>query len=197
MESAREDRRVRRTRARLRQALTTLLASKDIKDITVKEIADLADVNRGTFYCHYRDIYDMLTQVENALFEELGDLMNAYTASDLRSGLAPILADAFRFVKDNGDFCAALLSSRTDSAFFQRLYAVVFERCMEEWGELYGLRDDPLRELKMNFIVSGVVGMIRTWLAAGLKQTPEEMAALAERMICQGIWPADGATVTD
>ena len=187
MEHIREDRRVRRTKARLRQALTTLLAQKDIKDITVKEITELADVNRGTFYGHYRDIFDMLAQVENDLFQELGEVMDAYTASDLRAGLAPILEDAFRFVKDNGDFCAALLSSRMDSAFFQRIYTVVYEKCMQEWGVLYGLDRDPLRDYKMNFIVAGVVGLIRAWMSAGLEQTPAEMAVLAEGLICRGI----------
>ena len=54
------DRRVRRTRAQLRQALTALLREKDLKDITVRELTDRADVNRGTFYSHYQDVYDMV-----------------------------------------------------------------------------------------------------------------------------------------
>ena len=187
MRQDREDRRVRKTKARLRQALSTLMAQKDIKDITVKEIAELADVNRGTFYCHYRDIYDMIAQVENSLFEELGELMDAYTTSDLRAGLTPILVDIFTFVQENADVCRALLSNRTDGSFFQRLYTVVYEKCMEEWGELYGLRTDPLRDYYMNFLVSGVLGLIQVWVSGGVYQTAEEMAALAERLIRFGI----------
>ena len=74
-----EDRRVRRTRERLRQALTQLLLEKDVRDITVRELTDLADVNRGTFYTHYRDIYDLLEQTENALFGELEALLDSLT----------------------------------------------------------------------------------------------------------------------
>ena len=47
-----EDRRVRRTRAQLRTAFTSLMAEKPINQITVRELADRADVNRGTFYTH-------------------------------------------------------------------------------------------------------------------------------------------------
>ena len=187
MGEEREDRRVRKTKARLRQALTALLAQKDISEITVKELAEQADVNRGTFYCHYRDIYDMIAQVENTLFEELEQLMDAYTTSDLRAGLIPILEDIFTFVRENADFCAALLTSRMDSAFFQRLYNAVYGKCLEEWGELYGLRNDPLRDYYMNFLVSGVLGLIRVWVSGGLQQTPEEMAKLAEQLIRSGI----------
>ena len=187
MEHVREDRRVRKTKARLRQALTALMCQKDIKDITVKEVTERADVNRGTFYCHYRDIYDMIAQTENALFQELEEVLDAYTTSDLRAGLIPILEDIFRFVQANADFCGALLSSQRDSALFQRLYQVVYSKCLEEWGELYGLCRDPLRDYYMNFLVSGVVGLVQVWVSQGLQKTPEEMAALAESLIRSGI----------
>ena len=53
------DRRKRKTKALLRQTLTQLLMHKDLKDITISELTEMADVNRGTFYLHYRDIYDL------------------------------------------------------------------------------------------------------------------------------------------
>ena len=58
-----EDRRVRRTKKLLTQALTQLLQEKQINEITVKELTDLADMNRGTFYLYYKDIFDMLEKL--------------------------------------------------------------------------------------------------------------------------------------
>ena len=58
------DRRVRRTRAQLQKALLELLEEKDIRSITVQELARRADVNRGTFYAHYTDVYDLLDQMD-------------------------------------------------------------------------------------------------------------------------------------
>ena len=54
------DRRILRTRAQLKSALTALLAEKDIQDITVSELADKVDISRGTFYLHYKNVFDML-----------------------------------------------------------------------------------------------------------------------------------------
>jgi len=54
-----KDRRIRKTKAQIKNALTRLLMQKDLKDISVSEIADMADINRGTFYLHYRDVYDL------------------------------------------------------------------------------------------------------------------------------------------
>ena len=50
-----EDKRIRRTKKLLRQALTRLMQQKDFQSITVTDVVREADINRGTFYAHYRD----------------------------------------------------------------------------------------------------------------------------------------------
>ena len=65
-----EDRRVRKTKRLLREGLAKLMLEKPVKNITVREISELVDINRGTFYLHYKDIYDMVEQIQNEIFEE-------------------------------------------------------------------------------------------------------------------------------
>ena len=60
-----EDRRVRRTKQLIKQSLIELMHEKPFKDITVKDITERADLNRGTFYLHYVDIYDLLSKIED------------------------------------------------------------------------------------------------------------------------------------
>jgi len=67
------DRRVRKTRAQLRKCLSTLLETKKVQNITVKELAQMADINRGTFYLHYKDVYDLLDNIQKDLLKELGN----------------------------------------------------------------------------------------------------------------------------
>ena len=66
MAEQRQDRRVRRSKAQLRQALIQLLQEKPVEEITVRELTERADVNRGTFYSHYQNIYHMLEQVKTS-----------------------------------------------------------------------------------------------------------------------------------
>ncbi len=84
MERRDQDRRVRRTRKQLQTALAALMWEKDLKDITVRELTELADVNRGTFYAHYKDLYDMRNQVEQELFRQLTEVLSAYDAESIR-----------------------------------------------------------------------------------------------------------------
>lgn len=182
-----EDRRVRKTRQALRGALVELMAEKDVRDITVKELTGRADVNRGTFYCHYRDVYDMLTKVEEEMFGEFTAVMDAYPSDELRQGLRPILRDVFRFVGKNADLCGWFLRTSEDSGFFQRLRGVIRDKTAQEWEGLYPFRDERQREQCLAFLVGGCVGLARQWLDSGMAETAEEMAGLAEGLIVGGI----------
>ena len=57
MEQSSTDRRVRKTKKQLRLALMELLAEKSAKSISVRELTERADINRGTFYIHYRGTF--------------------------------------------------------------------------------------------------------------------------------------------
>lgn len=181
-----EDRRVRRTRARLREAFTALLREKPVEEITVRELTELADVNRGTFYGHYRDIYDLLEQMEGEALEEFTALMDRYSSSDLRIGLRAILTDVFRFVEKHGGLCAALLSRR-DDLFFQQIGALIDRKCLGEWQELYCFSAEEQRGYCMDFLVAGAVELVRGWVTRGFAETPEDMAALTECLILRGM----------
>ena len=51
------DRRTKRTKKLLTDAFITLLSTKNLNEITIKELCDTADINRGTFYLHYQDLF--------------------------------------------------------------------------------------------------------------------------------------------
>ena len=74
------DRRVRRTRKQLRECLVTLLKQKKVQDITVRELTELADLNRGTFYLHYKDVFDLLEKTESELLDDFNQLVMKHDA---------------------------------------------------------------------------------------------------------------------
>lgn len=62
-----EDRRIRKSKKALQEALIRLLSKKSIGEITIKELTDEADVHRGTFYHHYADAMDLKVQTEREM----------------------------------------------------------------------------------------------------------------------------------
>ncbi len=61
------DRRVARTKKAIKNAFAELMSEKEISEITVKDIAETADVNRKTFYNYYNSVYDIVNEIENEL----------------------------------------------------------------------------------------------------------------------------------
>ena len=131
METKKEDRRVRRTKKLLTQALTQLLQQKQVNEITVKELTDLADMNRGTFYLYYKDIFDMIEKIEDELFENLNGIIALRENEDVSEQAKPILRDLFAFIEDNQEMCRVLLSPNGDMNFLHRLNEVMRERCLQ------------------------------------------------------------------
>ena len=61
------DIRVQKTKERLKSALLSLLEEKSIDRITISEICRVSGINRNTFYQHYTDIHDLLSEIEGEL----------------------------------------------------------------------------------------------------------------------------------
>jgi AcrR family transcriptional regulator len=77
------DRRTRRTRRALQEALLNLAEEKELETITVQEITDRADINRATFYQHYRDKDALISSALDVLFEEVTAEDRAFTDQHL------------------------------------------------------------------------------------------------------------------
>ena len=103
------DRRVRRTRAQLRQGLAQLMGEKSVNEVTVTELVDLVDINRSTFYLHYRDIPHMLECVEQELYDQIGHAMEQTLTGRFEGDTLAFLEDVFSILFANRDICAALL----------------------------------------------------------------------------------------
>lgn len=187
MDNNKMDRRVRKTKKQLRQGLTKLLGEKGIKDITVRELSDLVDINRGTFYLHYKDVFDMVEQIENEMFENFRSVLDEHPAKALKGKPLPMIVDIFRFIRENSDMCRVLISKNGDMSFVNRLKELVRERCLNDWMEIFNTDKSQNFGYYCSFIVSGCIGLLQSWLETGLRESPEYMADLAERMIMTGI----------
>jgi len=66
-----QDRRVRRTRRALREAMLDLMEEKGYDQVTVEELTDRADIGRTTFYLHYSAKQDLLLEQFGELLDQL------------------------------------------------------------------------------------------------------------------------------
>ena len=181
-----EDRRVRRTKKLLTQALTQLLQEKQINEITVKELTDLADMNRGTFYLYYKDMFDMLEKIEDGMFEALDEIVSLHEHGDVSQQTKPILLDLFHFIEENQEMCRVLLSPHGDMNFLHRLNEVVREKCLKAWPDIRKEKGEADFDYHYSFVVFGCAGIIRAWVNRNCPESAEIMAEMAYGMILRG-----------
>lgn len=181
------DRRVRRTRTLLSNALFSLLEVKNYQDISVKELCDAADVNRGTFYLHYKDIYDMVDQIEQDILAQFEELISNHAPASLDANPNPLIYDIFQFAMDNRTLYASLLGKNGDISFLLKIKKLFRERLMELYASTFPQEELTRFEYFYHFAASGCIGLIEHWLHSEDPQSPEEMAALANDIITIGI----------
>lgn len=181
------DRRVRRTKALLIQALVTLLEARSFKDITVKDLCETADINRGTFYLHYKDIYDMIEQIEKDFMEQLEMMISSHTLEELNANPYMLIYDIFQFTSENASLCKTLLSQNGDISFLMKIKNLCLDRFIEVCNFSSHVEDRTRIEYSYNFIASGCIGLVESWLFSERSESPEEMAALANSIITSGI----------
>lgn len=174
------DRRVRKTKKLIKDSLTQLMRKKGVKDITVRELSELADINRGTFYTHYKDVFDLLDKIEQEMFEEFNTTISSYSPKDVIYNPGDILNQIFNFLEGNAEICISLIGKNGDIAFVDRLKELVRYKFLHEWmGDEY----IPNKEYFCSFIISGFVGMIQYWLETGTKESPEQMTEMSTNML--------------
>ena len=182
------DRRIKRTRQLLIHALTTLMKEKSIKDITIKELCETADINRGTFYLHYKDIYDMLEQTELDLLTQFSEALKKHKPENTKDFPYPLFLEIFHLIDNNSELCYALLSPHGDISFLTKMKHLFEQQCIHEWLLSYHSGDYmPNYEYFSTYLISGCAVLIEVWLAQGKKESPEEMARLISTLISTGM----------
>ncbi|MBD8973043.1 MAG: TetR/AcrR family transcriptional regulator [Clostridiales bacterium] len=181
--AAKVDRRVRKTRAQLRAGLARLMQKKNIREITVTELVDEVDINRSTFYLHYEDIYQMLESIEQEIMEEIRLSITSNPIEPLTSTdkAQSFLVHIFTYLEENREFCKALLGPHGDMAFVEQTEKLVAETVFESLTNQFP-KTTPDLLYTYSFCLTGLVGMLKSWLSAESPESPQYMADLTHKL---------------
>ncbi|MFD2331052.1 TetR/AcrR family transcriptional regulator [Cohnella sp. GCM10020058] len=185
------DRRKARTRQLLYDALMTLLQEKNADAITVTDVADRADVNRGTFYLHYRDVGDMLQQLKDDVFTRMRgcveklDITEAIRYIDKEEPY-PVSIAIFEEVARHGEFLRIMLGQQGDLSFARQLRELFATRVQAKLGTFSPEdRAVPLDYL-VSYIASANFGIVTHWLDTGRQLAPRQMAKMMVNLMSYG-----------
>ncbi len=182
------DHRTRVTKMLIRKAFTQLLSTRPIQAITVRELCERAGINRGTFYAHYRDIYDLMEQIETEMMEDFQAVLEPLLVAK-GPDLTPlkITTSIFQCLKENADICTVTLGPYGDKTFARRLINLGQERCLESYTAFFEGASRKQLEYFYSFVCAGSIGLLEKWLSEGMQQSVEEIARMTEDIMMYGI----------
>ncbi len=175
------------TKTLIRRAFAELLASKPIQNISVRELCEKADINRGTFYKYYTDIYFLLETIESETKQVFYDSLQPLIVE--QGALPPVVitTELFKFLKSNPEACAVTLSAFSGKRFLKELISIGREHYISYYKKyITSLNIDRL-EYFYTYISSGFVGLVERWVACGMKESEYEIAKMAESIMLLGI----------
>ena len=180
------DHRTRVTRILIKKAFTDLLKHKPIQSISIKELCENAGINRGTFYLHYQDIYDLLAKMEEDMTADFKEALKPLLNEQKLTPLA-ITTGIFQCIKENSDLCTVTLGMYGDREFAARLISIGREKCMESYLRYFEKATPKQIEYYYAFVSAGCIGLLEKWLDEGMTTDAEEVAEMAEDIMMKGI----------
>lgn len=184
MTEKKESARVRMTKRLLRDAFTGLLMEKPLQSITVRELCARAQLNRGTFYMHYTDIYELMENIEAEMVADLQTVLEGLEVTpDNARGLVEPCRRIFEYLKQNSDMCIILLGQNSDFVFVNRLVDMGKEYCLGQYMECYPTASERQAEYFYSFVSSGCIGLLRQWASHDFRDPTRAIAVMAENLI--------------
>ncbi|MBT2232266.1 TetR/AcrR family transcriptional regulator [Nonomuraea sp. NEAU-A123] len=175
------DRRVRRTRRLIQEALVTLILDKGYDAVTVTDIIDRADVGRSTFYSHFTDKQDVLL----SNLDEL-TVLHRSPADGGSDRLLAFSLPMFEHVREQERLVRALLGRRGGGPVHARgeqlLAAVVRDELLGA-----GARPSATLELLVVCVVGAFMGLLRAWLEGETTASPAELDAAFRAAVEPGV----------
>jgi AcrR family transcriptional regulator len=180
------DRRSRRSRRLIVDALLALMQEKRYDRITVQEIIDHADVGRSTFYAQFRNKEDVLVSEIARVIDLLHEQRRA-SMQDPAEHLLPG-AEFFQHVQATQSIYPTLLRGLATDPHYLAVHRYLRDHAAQQLALVAGSRTLAVpQEIIADYLAGTLLTLVHWWLDHGMRYTPEQMEAIFHQLALPGI----------
>lgn len=168
------------TRQRIIDAFWDLYKTSSIGQIRIKEITDIAHINRSTFYQYFPDIYSILEQEEDRLIQDI-------IANDLKLNIHDIDSSMERIADmyiSNGEYLCLLTGEKGDPQFLVQLKSTLFPAFYEKLS----VSNSPELSIIFDFGINGLIAAFRSWYTHKDSVSLSDFIKIAKSIVENGIF---------
>lgn len=176
------------TKQIIKDEFIDLYINRSIDSIRIKEITDKAGLNRGTFYIHYQDIYDLLDEVEDELIsgldKHISKIKELIAINSNLNTLKPVLVQGLEYIKERSKYFKAFLGENGSPSFLKKIKNIAKTKFLDNLKSKS--KPEEYCDYLIEYIVSANVGIIVYWLETGMKLSAEELTNLMSSTMFRG-----------
>jgi AcrR family transcriptional regulator len=181
-----KDRRIGKTQKNIRDAFINLITEKEISQITVKELAEKADINRKTFYMHYSSIEDVLDKIENEIIEKLLSVLEQYDFFDSQFDIYALFCSLNDVINEDFDLYKRLVYSSSYNFLIIKVKELLKDALLNKYNKKLNMNKE-LYSLYAEYTASGVISLYIEWFKTNSELSLEDLAKVAGNITFNGV----------
>ena len=175
-----------RSRKLIKQAYVELLKEKEIDKITVMDVVTRADINRGTFYFHYKNVNAVSEQIGNEILAALFEFLDEFKQTRLIENPLPFLTNIARFLEKDMEFYRVLINSQHSAAFLNKLKTLFIDKILSDEKKMSAIKNKDQFMICVNLYASGFVGLYQDWFNRKIKMSLDDLTLNLSEIIKNG-----------
>ena len=180
------DRRVIRTKKAIRNAFAQLLSVKELDDITVKDIAELADINRKTFYSYYSGVHMILEETENEIVEDFEAAIRDLPPDKLVREPYLLFSRLSAIINADIDFYEPLMKVDRSSRLIAKVSEMLKQKLRESYAAFSRVGEETFN-IMVDFTFSGLFSVYQSWFNSERRQSIGEISRTLSTLCFEGI----------
>ena len=170
------DARIRYTQRILKESFLKLLKQKPVNKITVKEVCELAELNRATFYAHYSDCFALLENIEQELLKAFRESLKLVDSLDVTALIEAI----YPMVEQHEDACRVLIFQGESTSVLQKMIDLARKESIVYWKQKLRHATDAEMEMLYTHLSNGLMHVV---VGGYDKYSREEVICFVNRIV--------------
>ena len=172
-----------RSKKLIKESFIELLMEKPFDKITVTDIVNRANINRGTFYAHYSDINRLVHAIEEEIVAMLCNLLLELKYPSPMEDPLPLFLKISEYLEENKELIYALLHSNNTSSFIFQLPDLIARQLISSESLENDVGLDPLFLSRCRFYAGGAASLYAAWFQGTLGGSLTDVAYTLEKIV--------------